>query len=491
MSASTMVKKVDLIIRNALLIDGTGSLPVSGDIAINDKIIIALGDLGTLNAAKEIDVAGKAVAPGFIDVHTHDDRVLLTDPLMACKVSQGVTTVITGNCGVSLAPLSRSVPLPPPLNMMAPKAQDFFPSVRRYLSALDKDPPAVNSLTQVGHSTLRLGAMEALDHPASLREINTMRRVLEKSLDEGAIGLSTGLFYEPARAAPTDEVIVLAKSLADAGAIHTTHMRDEADGVAQSLKETFAIGKAAQVPVVISHHKCAGACNHGRSRETLALIEAARREQVLGLDVYPYTAGSTVLNVKRTMGATRIVVTESVPHPECGGRELSDIAAEWNLSVEQTADKLQPAGAIYFTMDETDVQRILRYPHSMIGSDGLPGETHPHPRLWGTFPRVLGHYVRDVGLFALEEAVRKMTSLPAEQFGLTGRGVLAPGAFADLVIFDPDTIADQATFEQPTTPASGIDLVYVNGRCIWKDGVSTGARPGKAIRLQDCSIKTS
>ena len=479
------LQQADTVIRNAQLIDGSGAPALPGDLAIKDDRICAMGHLSQWQGSQEIDAGGKTLAPGFIDVHTHDDRALLADPLMACKVSQGVTTVITGNCGVSLAPIKLNRYPPPPLDILSPKQEDFFARFNDYLEALSNEPPAVNAACQVGHSSLRAEAMDSLDRPATPREINAMRTRLEQALSDGAIGMSTGLFYQPARDAATSEVIALAKSLTDFGAIHTTHMRDEADHITESLKESFAIGRAANVPVIISHHKCAGQHNHGRSVETLALIDAARKEQPLGLDAYPYIAGSTVLDANRTMGATKILITWSTPHPECAGKDLFELAKSWGLSVEAAAERLQPAGAVYFMMDEEDVKRILRYPHTMIGSDGLPHDTQPHPRLWGTFPRVLGHYAREEGLFSVEEAVRKMTSLSAQQFNLKDRGLLAEGYFADLVLFDHNTIIDTATFEQPMLPAKGIEQVFVNGRCVWVEGCSTGNRPGAVLRLSN------
>ena len=449
----------------------------------------AIGDLAELSAGREIDAGGHAIAPGFIDVHTHDDRAVLSDPTMACKVSQGVTTVVTGNCGISLAPLAPTVAPPPPADLIGDRPEQYFEKFAGYLSALYDEPPAVNVVAQIGHSTLRMGAMDRLDRPASAAEIAVMRARLEESLEAGAVGMSTGLFYQPANAAPTEEVIELAKALAPAGAMHSTHMRDETAHILDSLDETFAIGRAAKVPVVISHHKCAGTANHGRTVETLPKIAAAHAEQPVALDVYPYVAGSTVLDSGRMLNASRVIVTWSKAHPEVAGRDLSDIAEEWGCGEPEAADRLQPAGAIYFIMDEADVRRVLSFPHAMIGSDGLPHDSHPHPRLWGTFPRVLGHYARDIGLFPIEEAVRRMTGLPAGQFGLTDRGVLRPGAYADLVLFDPDTIADRSTWDQPKRPAAGIDLVMVNGRITWRDGVSTGARPGRALRLQELGPK--
>ena len=475
----------DLLIRNARLIDGTGGPSREGGLAIEDDSIVALGDVSAISASSEIDAGGKALAPGFIDVHTHDDRALLSDPLMTCKVSQGVTTVVAGNCGVSLAPLAIDRRPPPPLDLVCEQGAGFFPEFGDYLAALDAEPPAVNALCQVGHASLRVGAMDSLDRAADAGEVKTMCARLEKALEAGAIGLSTGLYYAPAVAAPTEEVVELAKVAGGKEAIHSTHMRDEGDHIVESLEETFHIGREGRVPVVISHHKCSGASNFGRSVETLPIIEQARQKQPLGLDAYPYVAGSTVLESDRLMESSRIIVTWSKARPEVSGRDLTDIAEEMGLPLKETADALSPAGGIFFMMDEEDVRRILAFPHTMIGSDGLPHDEFPHPRLWGTFPRVLGHYARDVGLFSLEQAVHKMTGLSAGRFGLRDRGVLRVGAKADMVLFDPETVIDSATFEDPKRPAAGIEQVWVNGRAVWRDGATTGDRPGRAVRLQE------
>jgi N-acyl-D-amino-acid deacylase len=225
--------------------------------------------------------------------------------------------------------------------------------------------------------------------------------------------------------------------------------------------------------------------NFGRSAETLPKITEAMRGQEIGLDAYPYIASSTVLRTERIQDSLKVLITWSKAVPEATGRELTDIAAEWGIGLAEAAKRLQPAGAIYWMMDEGDVQRVLKFEHTMIGSDGLPHDIHPHPRLWGTFPRVLGHYCREVGLFALEEAVHKMTGLSATRFGLTGRGVLAEGAYADIAVFDPATVIDRATFAEPTLPAAGIAHVFVNGRLVWSDGKPTGDRPGRALRRQE------
>jgi len=243
------------------------------------------------------------------------------------------------------------------------------------------------------------------------------------------------------------------------------------------------------VPVVISHHKTIGRENFGRTAATLPVIAAAIACQEVGLDAYPYVASSTVLSAAQAERALKVLVTWSKSAPEQAGRELSAIAADWGVSDKEAVARLQPAGAVYWTMDEGDVQRVLRFEHTMIGSDGLPHDSHPHPRLWGAFPRVLGHYCRDLGLFSLEEAVRRMTGLSAARFGLSSRGVLAIGAYADITVFDSTTVADRATFEAPTTPAAGIEHVFVNGRRVWTEGKPTGERPGRALRRQRMQVE--
>jgi N-acyl-D-amino-acid deacylase len=454
----------DLVLRGGTVIDGTGRPGFAADIAIDGDRIAAIEAPGTLGGHATIGVAARCISPGFIDVHTHDDRLVLIDPAMAPKVTQGVSTVVVGNCGISLAPLSLGGRHPPqPLNLLGASADFRFASMAQYISAVDTASPAVNVAPLVGHASLRVGAMRDLDRPANNSEIETMRQVLAQALAEGAIGLSTGLYYAPARAAGIDEVVPLAREVALAGGIYTTHMRDEDDLVLESLEETFETGRRARVPVVVSHHKCSGRANWGRSVETLAAIERAAKLQEVGVDAYPYHASSTILSADYVFDDVRTIVTWSTPHPEASGRDLAAIAAEWGVSQQEACHRLDPAGAVYFQLDEADVQRILAHPLVMIGSDGIPHDLHPHPRLWGTFPRVLGHYARDLRLFPIEEAVRKMTSLPAARFGLQDRGRIAVGCFADITVFDPLTIADTATFDRPIAPARGIDLLLVNG----------------------------
>jgi N-acyl-D-amino-acid deacylase len=308
-----------------------------------------------------------------------------------------------------------------------------------------------------------------------------MRELADEALTAGAIGISTGLYYEPARAAPTEEVIEVSRPLKQRNGLYCTHTRDEGDRIVDSLEETFRIGREVGVPVVISHHKLAGKPNHGRSRETLPLIAERMKSQPIGLDCYPYCASSTILSASRTSVASKTLITWSKPRPEYAGMELGEVAKKMNLSLEATIERLVPAGAIYFSMDETDVQRILAFEHTMIGSDGLPHDAAPHPRLWGTFPRVLGHYARGLGLFPLETAVYKMTGLTARTFGLKDRGVLKPGAYADITLFDAGNVIDEASFGKSIRPARGIDTVIVNGRIVWREGRASGARPGRVL----------
>ena len=471
----------DLAIVGGTVIDGTGAQRKPADLAISGDRIVEIAEPGGLRpgAATPIDATGRIVCPGFIDVHTHDDNAVLSKPDMTAKISQGVTTVVVGNCGISLSPIDPVDP-PPPMNLLGGREAFRFLRVADYASAVNAARPSVNVAALIGHSTLRVGAVEDISRKAKPREIDIMRERLAEGLEAGAIGFSTGLWYKTNAPADMEEVVALAELLSDAGGVYATHMRDEHDGVLDSLQETFETANRARVPVVISHHKCAGPKNWGRSTQTLASIDAARAHQAVALDAYPYIAGSTVLEPEMVDTDIRITVSWSSAHPEMGGRDLADIAAEWNCTQKEAAVRLRPAGGIYFQMDEADMRRILAYPPTMIGSDGLPHDTHPHPRLWGTFPRVLGHFSRDEKLFSLEDAVRKMTGLSAENFRLPGRGIVGTGNYADLVVFDPDTVTDNATYENPMQPASGIDWVLVNGTVAWKaDG--PGERAGRFI----------
>ena len=477
----------DIVIRNATVIDGTGSPAYLADLGISNKKIAALAQpqSKSINGAVIIDATGLVVSPGFIDVHTHDDRELIDHPAMLPKLTQGVTTVITGNCGISLAPWKADREVPAPLNLIGQQTDYRYASVADYSAAVRAAQPAINVGMLIGHSTLRVNAVNELTRGANEAEIEAMQALLEEGMQAGALGFSSGLFYQTSKAADNNEVIALAKVAAQAGGVYTSHIRDEYNGVMASLAEACDAGVAANLPVILSHHKCAGPANWGRTTETLAYIEQRRTQQALGLDAYPYTAGSTVLDPAYVDGIIRIMVSFSKPFPDMAGRDLADIAAEWKVDQQEAARRLHPAGAVYFQMREDDVQRVLSYPHTMIGSDGLPHDSHPHPRLWGAFPRVLGHYCRDERLFNLADAVHKMTGLSAKNFGIKKRGQIDLGYWADLVIFDPATISDQATFAQPKVAAKGIHWVLVNGEIALDNSGPTKTRNGQVLHRQN------
>jgi N-acyl-D-amino-acid deacylase len=477
--------QADLLLRGATVVDGTGAPRRRADVALRDGRIAAVGALAPGDARQVVELDGLALAPGFIDVHTHDDRLLLSDPSMAPKVSQGVTTVVVGNCGISLAPLGSRTAVPP-LNLVAaePDERDGqrFDSFARYFAALEAAPAAINCAALIGHTTLRVVAMTELERPALAHEVAAMQALVREGLAAGAIGVSTGTYYAPANAATADEIRQVCAPLRGTSALIASHIRDEGERVLESMTEAMTIAGDLGVRQVISHHKVVGRPNFGRSRETLALLDEARRTRDVCLDCYPYAASSTVLRKDTARQAQRVLVAWSKARPAAAGRYLDELAAEAGLDLDAMIDALQPAGAIYFSMDEADVERILAYPETMIGSDGLPHDVFPHPRLWGAFPRVLGRYARERGLFSLEQAVHKMTGLPAARFGLAQRGSIAPGCHADLVVFDPVHVADAATFAQPKVPAAGIVSVYVNGTLAWQEGRSTGARCGRVLR---------
>ncbi|HEY0893170.1 MAG TPA: D-aminoacylase [Cellvibrio sp.] len=481
--------KFDLIIRNAQIIDGTGEPAYSADLAIHNGAIAAIGDLSAADAMAVRDAQGLVLAPGFIDVHTHDDLQVIHAPQMLPKISQGITTVIVGNCGISASPVTLTGDLPDPMNLLGAPDDFSYADFASYKNAVNRVQPAVNVAALIGHTALRNNHMDRLDRVATQSEIELMRVQLRDSLTEGALGLSSGLAYGSAIASSTEEVKLLAEVLNESGAVYTTHLRTEFDEIIAALDEAFDIGEHAKAPIIVSHLKCAGAGNWGRSGEVLKKLEAAAKAHPVGCDCYPYSASSSTLDLQQVTSDFDIVITWSEPHPEQGGKKLAEIAAEWDLNLLDTAKKLQPAGAVYHGMSEADVQKILAHPMTMVGSDGLPVDPLPHPRLWGAFPRVLGHYSRDLKLFSLPEAIRKMTRMSADRFGLDDRGRIAVGAAADLVLFDPVKVKDAATFNQPQQLAEGIEAVWVNGVLSYAQKTVTGIRAGKfLVRQRDLRV---
>jgi N-acyl-D-amino-acid deacylase len=485
----------DLLIRGARIVDGTGGPARTGDVALRGDRIAAVGEVGG-SAGASLDARGLVLAPGFIDVHTHDDFAVLLHPEMPFKLMQGVTTDVVGNCGLGAAPFENA----------RRAAQAIHPGRRLagwegyagYLAALDAEPPSCNVAVLVGHGTLREAAMGLGSRAPEAAELRRMQALLAEGIEAGCVGLSTGLIYEPGRHAATEEIVELARVMAGSGALYATHMRDEGAGLLDSVRETLAIGERAGVPVQVSHHKAAGREAWGLVRESLTLLEEARaRGMDASADQYPYTAGSTILAavVAGIAGrgpvsdedAASVVIAACAGHPDYEGRSLRDLAGDWGVDAVAAARRVleeEPATwVVMHSMSEDDVRLVLRHPSTMIGSDGVPTDGgKPHPRLYGTFARVLGHYCRREGVLSLEEAVHRMTGLPAEKFHLRDRGVVREGAFADLVLFDPETIDDVASYQDPRRHPSGIHAVFVNGTAVVQGGAHTGARPGRALR---------
>ncbi len=479
-------------LKNGTVVDGTGQAEFVGDVWLQGDRIVAVcpgndaAEPAHVAAWKQsdpqvVDCTGQVIAPGFIDVHTHDDAAALNTPGMLPKLSQGVTTVIAGNCGISLAPVVTATP-PAPLSLLGDQ-QFRFTSMKDYAVAVDSAQPAINIAALLGHTSLRIKHMADLDRPANAAERTAMAQDMQEAMEAGALGLSSGIFYREAYAADMDELVAVATVAAKHGGVYATHIRDELEGILDAMLEAAGTAQQSGLPLVLSHHKCAGSANWGRTLQTLPLVEKLAQQQELAMDVYPYTAGSTVLREDLVDGVIDILITRSETHPEVAGRYLRDIAKEWGQSEYDTCVQLKPGNACYFQMRDDDVQRVITHPLAMIGSDGLPNDERPHPRLWGAFPRVLAMYWRDKGVLALAQAIHKMTGMSAQRFRLADRGVLAAGKAADVVVFDPLRIQDKATFEEPKQLSEGVVAVWVNGVLSYteKDG-ALPARGGRFVR---------
>lgn len=488
---------IDLIIRNASIVDGTGAPAFQGDVEVDGGRIRSVGS-ATATARREIDAQGLHLAPGFIDVHAHDDGAYIRHPGMEFKLSQGVTTCVCGNCGFSAIPALPGADQAAASGGILAGLQGSFTDLEGYFDAALAGAPAINNIMLVGHNTVRTLVMGFEQRGPTPAEMAQMRAKVSEAMAQGACGFSTGLIYRPGRWSDTEEVIELARAAQPFDALYTTHMRNEGDRLLEAVEEALRIGREAGVQAHISHHKSAGKPNWGKVGESLALVDAAKAAgQRVSLDVYPYTAGSgrmieyfNLNNINREFA--EVVRIASCPaFREFEGRMVVDIAAERGIDVTEavrlilTAEGGDRTICIHFIIDEADIETNLRYPGMMVGSDGIPDlRGKPHPRLFGTFPRVLGEYVRKRGTLSLEDAVRRMTSVAATTFGLKERGVIAPGHWADLVLFDAATIIDTATYDQPQQEAAGIKLVVVNGQIALDNGRHTGAGAGKMLRFR-------
>jgi N-acyl-D-amino-acid deacylase len=486
------MQRADLVIKGARVLDGSGGPAIEADVAVRDGRIHSVGSSGP--ARREIDADGAVLAPGFVDTHTHDDAALLQYPGMEFKLAQGCTSLVIGNCGFSAAPARSAQGAPGSAGLFA-GLDTPWTDLAGYFRAVERLGPATNTMALVGHNTIRslvMGNEKRQPDPTELRE---MRGHVEQSLEQGACGFSTGLIYRPGRYSTTEEVIALAEPLAAHGALYATHMRNEGDGLLEAVEETLQIGREVGCPVHISHHKAAGRPNWGRVRESLGLVDRANAEgSDVTLDVYPYTAGSGPLaeyvdleNIRREF-AEIVRIANCPPFREFEGRMVTEIAADIDLSPEEVIRKIltAPGGegtiCIHFIIDEADIETNLRHDRMMVGSDGIPDlRGRPHPRLFGTMPRVLARYVRERGVLSLEEAVRRMTSLSCERFGLVDRGRIQEGYWADLVLFDAEHIVDTATYDDPKREPEGVQMVIVNGEVAYEQGRHTGVGAGRVL----------
>ena len=537
-----------VLIRDAELIDGTGAAARRGDLLIEDQHIAEIGNT-TLAPDEVIDARGQVVAPGFIDVHSHGDFQLPGEPEAHGKVMQGVTTEVIGNCGLGLFPANERVErfydLLSPM-LFGEKGGGCFRDVAAYRDKLNAQGLSVNAAPLIPHGNVRCLAMSLDERPSKPGELEQMKDAVAANMEAGAYGMSTGLVYPPGAFAETEEIIELAKVTAAYGGIYATHMRDEGGRLVQSVEETLRIGREAKVSVQISHHKAAGRWNWGKVNKTLAMVDRARAEGLdVHSDVYPYSAGSTVLSAmilplwafegsqektlerlrdpesrkkilegtrermmklarmpdwlerwfpKRLLlpfmilGLSRLVVVSSVrKRHEYEGMTIANIAKQRRQSVFDTmldllVEEELAVAAIAHVMSETDVETVMKHPMTMIGSDGFPQrEGKPHPRSYGTYPRVFEHYVRERKLFSVETAVHKMTGMVARKLGMSDRGELRVGAKADVVVFDAAHMHDRATYADPRNHPTGLSHVFVNGAWTVKNGRHTGARGGRVL----------
>jgi N-acyl-D-amino-acid deacylase len=523
----------DLVFRGGTVVDGTGAPAFIADVALQGDRIAAVGDISAEQAKRSLDVRGLHLCPGFVDMHSHSDGGILVYPGGESRVRQGITSEVTGNCGSSAAPLAGAAVEGARRDLEADKLALDWADVASYFARLERTGFAVNQALLVGQGTLREGVVGASDRPASAEEMKAMLRTLEKALDDGALGLSTGLEYTPGRYTPTAEVVALARVVAQRGGFYASHIRNEERQLLEAVDEAVRIGRLSGARVQVSHVKASGRGNWGKQVSSLALIEAGRRDgvEVLG-DAYPYTAYSTGLTVtfpnwaldggreavlKRLRGPERerirrevddyvkngdpgdydlivIASVTSAANRRFVGKNLAQVAADWKVDPAEALLRIvdEEQGDVSYVghgMSPDNVERVIAHPLVMVGSDGVVMapvgralEARPHPRSYGCYPRVLGHYVRERKALSLESAVRKSTSMPADQAGLGDRGRVARGKKADLVVFDALRVKDGSTFEEPQKYPEGILHVLVNGVFVVEGGAQTTARPGRVLR---------
>jgi N-acyl-D-amino-acid deacylase len=519
----------DILIECGRVIDGAGNPWFKADVGVVEDRIEAIGWLVGAEAETRINAEGLVVAPGFIDIHSHSDYNVLIDPRVESKVRQGVTTEVVGNCGSSAAPMNDDVRAYRERYIRARLPEGFelnWETMGDYLSLIDSTGASFNLIALVGQGTVRQNVMGFENREPTGSEMEAMKGLVAEAMEDGAWGMSTGLIYTPSVFANTDELVVLAKVVAGHGGIYCSHIRGEGETLLDAVREAVEIGERACVPVEIAHFKASGKAHWGKTVGSLRLVGEGRQKGVdVTFDQYPYVASSTGLAAlmphwAQEGGADRllerlrdpetrnkikegpatvtrdwnsVLVASAKNHPQYEGKTIKEVAeVEDRDEMEAVFDLLLAEDAqvsiVSFGMSEEDVRRVMRSPYGMVGSDGsavaphgILGEGKPHPRYYGTFPRVLGYYVRE-GVLSLQEAVRKMTSAPAQRLGLRDRGLLREGFKADITVFDPAEVKDEATFIDPHRFASGIPYVVVNGVVVVDEGEHTGALPGKVLR---------
>jgi N-acyl-D-amino-acid deacylase len=520
--------KFDLIIKNGKIIDGSGNPWYKADMGIVGETIKKIGEIKKFDTEKTIDANSMIIAPGFIDIHSHSDIPVLVDPEVHSKIRQGVTTEVVGNCGSSAAPMNASLKEYREKYARTRVPDDFkfdWESMADYLNKIESQGSGFNVASFVGHGTIRQNVMGHNASKPTKEELEEMKKLVANAMKDGAWGMSTGLIYPPSVFAETEEIIELSKIVANYSGIYASHIRGEGESLLEAIVEAGEIGEKSGTPVQIAHFKASGKPNWGMTKDSLALVKKYRNMGIdITFDQYPYIAGSTGLKslfphwaheggaekmIKRLKDPkirkkmrdqlrpdkewNQIMVAYAKNHPEYNGKNIEEIAELENKDpYDSVCDLLiaedNQVQIVTFGMDEEDVRRVMRSPFGMVGSDGsaispygILGQGNPHPRYYGTFPRVLGYYVREEVL-SLPEAVRKMTSAPAQKLGIKDRGLLRQGYKADLTIFDPDNIKDNATFTNPHQYPSGIPFVMVNGALVVEKDEHTGALPGKTLR---------